>query len=783
MQRTPVKPQRQATQNTGLGHPQANQEVSDHQQQNIMPNTQEPPLHNFAQRNLFSPLAQEVGLGGPFEDENLNQNPGEEFQRDNQVLSPTPTDQTLEEITQRLSRMEESRTQRAGAQEPPPTDQLGDNGNAAHQNKEEDACSNRLHEFQQRTIKHLSAPSRKFYEAVRALHFQLDNPNFTDDVSKQYGDGLLRDVEENYKIVEEAREYCLEVLELEERMQNHRAEYLDHKFEEVLLCRRIHSKYFEHQEEKKRQEQQYQEQQSQKQLRQKLQFQGQMPPPTPGFAPNTSIRMSTPFPQHSKQSFRPPFDDLGQQGTQQGQSRPRSQPGFNDFGQQGAHYGQSQQRQQQGFDDLGQEGAHYGQSQQRQQQGFDDLGQQGAQYGQSQQRQQQRCDDLGQQGPQYDQSQQRPPLFNIYEDHGQRSRKATSTAPMFENHYRPRFKLIEELALVEKWDGSQPGTYMIFRHQWKNFYDKMMKEERTGMDMYQALLKVLGGAAKAMAQTKYPTDESYAHAISKLDKHFYNPTIFLRDMVRNLTKTQKMNDSYGSLFDGLNKLYDAWNDLEQADLSIEQLKGLFFITATEKNLSEESWKYWLEFQNDPQHAYNPMAAYSTPAYLGAIQKAMNNAQKRINVLGPRENNPRTQAKPGKKQSTLFGAYSNAVQSKPQSQSNPPSNAQTPKQARGPNGTCVICGQTPHKYQLNCFKLRKMSVDEIYKVMTNYGINCQMCLELGHRTKDCPAFKKGILTTCRAKENGQECKKNHCRFLHRTKKTTEEKNETPQPKQE
>ena len=356
---------------------------------------------------------------------------------------------------------------------------------------------------------------------------------------------------------------------------------------------------------------------------------------------------------------------------------------------------------------------------------------------------------------------------------------------MFENRYHPRFKLIEELALVDKWDGSQPGTYMIFRHQWKNFYDKMMKEERTGMDMYQALLKVLGGAAKAMAQTKYPTDESYAHAISKLDKHFYNPTIFLRDMVRNLTKTQKMNDSYGSLIDGLNKLRDAWNDLEQADLSIEQLKGLFFITATEKNLSEESWKYWLEFQNDPQHAYNPMAAYSTPAYLGAIEKAMNNAQKRINVLGPspRENNPRTQTKPGKKQSTLFGAYSNAVQSKPQSQSNPPSNAQTPKQARGPNGTCVICGQTPHKYQLNCFKLRKMSVDEIYKVMTNYGINCQMCLELGHRTKDCPAFKKGVLTTCRVKENGQECKKNHCRFLHRTKKTTEEQNETPQPKQE
>ena len=169
------------------------------------------------------------------------------------------SDESIEEITQRMSRLEYSRKQTAGAQEPPPIDQLGDDGNAAHQNKEEDACRDRNHEFQQRTIKHLSAPSRKFYEAVRALHFQLDNPNFTDDVSKQYGDGLLRDVEENYKIVEKAREYCLEVLEPEEQLQKHRTEYLDKKLDEVFICRRIHNKYFELQEEKKRQKQQHQE--------------------------------------------------------------------------------------------------------------------------------------------------------------------------------------------------------------------------------------------------------------------------------------------------------------------------------------------------------------------------------------------------------------------------------------------------------------------------------------------------------------------------------------------
>ena len=174
-----------------------------------------------------------------------------------------------------------------------------------------------------------------------------------------------------------------------------------------------------------------------------------------------------------------------------------------------------------------------------------------------------------------------------------------------------------------------------------------------------------------------------------------------------------------------------------------------------------------------------MEAFEISAYLGSINKAMLNAQKRKNALGSRESNPKPQAKPGHKQSTLFGSYSNTVQSNTQSK------AKVQQQARGSNNTCITCGKNPHKYQLNCPKLREMNANQIYKIMTNSGIECQMCLGLGHRTNNCPATKEGLLKKCNIKEDGQECQRYHCRYLHKYKKTTEEPKGPPpsQTKQE
>ena len=603
--------------------------------------------------------------------------------------SPTPTEESLEEIKNRTKKEEEANknTEVKKLAE----DDTSDNKD---HDRENIACRDRHHEFEQRTKVFLAAPAKKFIKACNNLMYQLDRQQFADEVSRQYGDELLKDVLEHYIKVEEARDYCLEPLEEIERLEY--ADYIQSKFEDKCLCERIHRKYFEEQEEKKRLRQQQQQQH--------MQFsQSQVPPPShiPFSAAATPIRpsmvstaprpvfvpmMSTPFP-HPNHQFSP------------------------------IHHGPQPQNQ------------------------------------------------AG---------------FNVYQDHASRV-PPPSAPPIIRTHHHTRFKLNEELALVEKWDASQPRAYMAFRAQWTNFYEKMKKEDRSNLDLYYALLKVLGGSAKDLVHSKYPNDQSYDQAIKKLDDLFYNPTNLLREMVHNLLKGQKMTDTYDSLLTGINKLWDAWKDLDQADLTKDQLKGLLFIAATEKNLSEESWKCWLEVQNDPKYKQNPMAAFEISTYLGAMNKAMLNAQRRKNALGLKENNPKTHTKNYKKQSTLFGSYSNTVESS--NQGNNSIRGKTQQQARGPNDTCITCGKTPHRYQLNCPKLKQMTANQIYKIMTNSGIECQMCLGLGHRTKDCPAAKEGLIKKCQIKEDGQECQRNHCRYLHKSARTKEESNQAlPSKKQ-
>ena len=247
------------------------------------------------------------------------------------------------------------------------------------------------------------------------------------------------------------------------------------------------------------------------------------------------------------------------------------------------------------------------------------------------------------------------------------------------------------------------------------------------------------------------------------------------------TKNVRLIDS---LLSGITRLTDAWHDLNQADLTKDQLKGMLFIAATEKNLSNESLKCWIDEQNNPKYRQNPMAVFEIKTYLGAITQAMLNAQKRKNVLGgSQDNKPETPFKAGrrnKKQSTLYGSYSNTMGD--QKQGNNPPKAMTQQQAHGPNNTCVFCGEkNTHKYQLYCPKIRQLRPKDIYNIMRGAGIECQMCLGLGHSTKQCPPMLAGYLKPCVMKENNVKCGRYHCSALHR--RAAEESKETAPAKQE
>ena len=532
--------------------------------------------------------------------------------------SPTPTEASLEEIKERTKRVEESLIKNTEVKKLPVEDQ----------NEEKIACRNRHHEFEQRTKTHLSAPARRFIKACDALMVELDRTLFGDEISKEHGDILLKDVQEQYLEVERVREYCLEPLDYLEREEDKYTEYMRKKFVLKCKCERIHRKYFEQEEENKKLRDQSQQQQMQ---------QEQMQPPTinekeyqipSGRQP--PMDFTTPIPQgmhQEKPGFPASMDFLTPIHKESGRERPR----FQVF--------------------QGQE-------------------------------------------PSIPINQRDASTYQL------------RNPVLVEQQPQRRFKLEEELALVERWGTDKPRAYMAFRAQWNNFVTKMETSGRSQIDLYYALLKKLDNKAKDLVETKYPDANSYNRAIRQLDDLFYEPTNLLRDLINKLLRTNKMVDTYESLLSGVSELSEAWRDLEQANLDKEQLKGLLFIAATEKNLSEGAWQEWLEVQNRPSE--NPMDCFQVESYMEAINVALTNAQKRQNAMGKPNYGSEQRPKP-KPRSTLYGSY-NTMTTSTENIPKP-----TQNQARTKDGQCVFCKNQPHKYQLYCPNLKKMTSDEIFNL--------------------------------------------------------------------
>ena len=510
-----------------------------------------------------------------------------------------------------------------------------------------DDCINRKHEFEMRTKRLLSAPGRKFLQAYDTFMMQFDPNVFGAEISKDFGDDLLKEVYNTYDIMEEARLKCLEVLTEKDRIENQKYDqYLRDKLAKKCECQRLHNEYFK----------------SKQTLK-----------------PQTLI-FDTPLkPQNSISQFQQPKV---------------AQPGRNllDFSEQRLHQ----------------------------------------------------------------------PNTNM--SHSQTFIPPMQRNPITFNHSSerlPYFKMNDELALVQDFDASKPRSYMAFRAQWQNFELKMTKANRSELDLYYNLLKVVKGSAKNLIQSDYPNHNSYRDAIHLLDKMFFEPTNLLRDMIKKLGRVHKMTDSYDSLLQGTISLRQAWNDLNQANLNVEQLKGLLFIATTEKQLSEGSWKIWLDVQNDPRNIDNPNFSFDINHYMHAINQAMSNSQKRENAVG-KSINTENKFKP---KSTLYGSYStnhldketNSVDKKQYTQAHV-------------NGMCVFgCGLAKHKFQLYCPKLKTLKPEQIEAIMKKHFINCYLCLGTNHRTKFCESFKIGRLKRCSIiEQNREKCDRMHCRFLHRYK---------------
>ena len=511
---------------------------------------------------------------------------------------------------------------------------LQDNNDEAGEN-----CEDRNHLFEIRTKKHLSAPARTFYKIIRSCHYHFSKNYMEQPISKKWGKELIENLGKAFKDLEIAREYCLQPLDPDEKLE--KQSYIEERFDEYNECLQLYDHFFN----AITIEQEIVEATTPKRhhIQQKSE-QNSIAPPL-----STRHSIAPPLQNRSPYQLRVPRP-TGQQFNQV----PQSQIQINT---------QSMSRQ--------------------------------------------------------------------------------------------YFKLKDELSLIKKFDGQDQRKYMAFHAQWKNYIIKANQMNRSQLDLYHDLLSRLEAPAYDLCSTDYPSQDSYAAAIQTLDERYYNPSHLLRDMVKRTTKMTKMTDTYQSLLDASINLKKAKADLCQANLSTEQLQGLFLISSTEKHLSESAWTCWNEVQNSQQFRADPMACFDIDNFLWAINQAMTNIHRKENAIG--YNKP--EANKFKPKSTLYGSYTTRVEKEAGTTPN------YQKQAKK-NGKCIFCSKGPHRFQLYCGELKNKAPEQIRKIMQEHSIECAMCLCPSHLTRDCIVTNNKKLRPCDVIEAGVPCKKFHCRYLHR-----------------
>ena len=621
---------------------------------------------------------------------------------------------------------------------------------ATEQQHEEEhrACNDRQHEFEKRAKQHLAVPAKRFMAAYNSCIFHFKR-NVDQLISNEFIMEIMDELLRCYKEMEQTRDYCMEVLSREDKLKNPRyEEYMALKLDLLNECKQLEDQYVTYQNEK--------EQNPQQSLRSEEAYSAiKHGPTTTGTTPRVpqpNAKLPSRVQERKERlqnvtsiitrNTRPEihFQPQGKQG--QGKENPQD-PNWHFY--QGKH-GQGTEKPQQQNWRFYQGGQGQGTEEAQQPNSSSYQGPQGQETGESQRK-------------------------RVLSEENSNNSSANMLTPESSGRKGPepqfRFKLAEELQLVSFFDARNPRDYMAFRAQWMNFENKMIKSGRPQEDLYDALLKVLRGSAKDLCKNKYHDPGAYQWSIQQLDRLYNKPENLLRQMITNLLKTNKMVDTYESLLGGVTQLQEAWHDLNQANLSKEELKGLLFIAASEKNLSEGSWKCWLDAQNN--HTGDALSIFKASNYLGAIETALSNAQKRreagrSSTVIDHKNKPKPQTR-----STVFGSYSAMTQNAPR-QNAPRQNTSKfapQKQAKTKDGKCVFCQGTPHNFQLYCPKLKTMTPGQVWNIVREHNINCRMCLSLGHNQNQCDALKGGRLKKCNIKDaNGEMCSRLHCRYLHR-----------------
>ena len=283
--------------------------------------------------------------------------------------------------------------------------------------------------------------------------------------------------------------------------------------------------------------------------------------------------------------------------------------------------------------------------------------------------------------------------------------------------------------------------YPTWRSRWNHAKRIMDEMNMSSIDQYYKLQDVLGQRPSSLVYEPTPTKETLSFALSTLDQMYGDAQLYLRDVSRSIFNLKPMKDNVVSLEDGLAELKKSYAKLKQKNMSEKELFLLLFVLQTEDKLSKVSFQEWIKIKRGKKDDASALGANVViEDYWNAISYALDNArhlEKPSGDDGDRQDGGGG-GKPGnhKQKSSFYGSHSVALND---------------------DKKCIFCEKKAHPKQIECGLLPTLSKSKIYRIMSKFGVECQKCLELGHRSPNCPSG----LADC----NIDKCGKPHIRFLH------------------
>ena len=338
------------------------------------------------------------------------------------------------------------------------------------------------------------------------------------------------------------------------------------------------------------------------------------------------------------------------------------------------------------------------------------------------------------------------------------------------------------------------ASYILWKRKWTIFEEKCRKCEKTNEDLYNMLMSRLKGTAFEVAKSQLPNEESYKKALVNLDAAFKDRKKFVKEIMGNLKHLPQMVDSESDLLIYHNKLVDILESFDSLNLSLEDLKYLFFISFCEDKISKNVFRIWLQEQEEAriEDPHNPLGgALTINRFLECILRARKEAAdlaswKEARGKSSADSSAAGGGAHGRRESS--SRRENSRSSRPHVGTMSYPNHATSTSAASATRHCPFCKYLGKRAthaknkmllceSLKTIKQSERGTDKLWDIVRKENIKCKLCLSMDHRSRECDGMDPASdpkaprpLKACRkilkfGKHAGQPCEKYHCHFLH------------------